>query len=58
MYSIGIDAGSTYTKGVLFDGENTSKKLIIPTGSSPKSTSKGVYEYLTKDIDNSQIKRL
>ena len=53
MYSIGIDAGSTYTKGVLFDGENISKKLIIPTGSSPKSTSKEVYEYLTKDIDNS-----
>ena len=26
MYSIGIDAGSTYTKGVLFDGENISKK--------------------------------
>ena len=52
MYSIGIDAGSTYTKGVLFDGENISKKLIIPTGSSPKSTSKEVYKYLTKDIDN------
>ena len=58
MYSIGIDAGSTYTKGVLFDGENISKKLIIPTGSSPKSTSKEVYEYLTKDIDNSQIKKV
>ena len=58
MYSIGIDAGSTYTKGVLFDGENISKKLIIPTGSSPKSTSKEVYEYLTKDIDNPQIKKV
>ena len=38
--------------------ENISKKLIIPTGSSPKSTSKEVYEYLTKDIDNPQIKKV
>ena len=28
MYSIGVDSGSTYTKGVLFDGKNIIKKKI------------------------------
>ncbi|MBU5335813.1 acyl-CoA dehydratase activase [Intestinibacter bartlettii] len=58
MYSIGIDAGSTYTKGVLFDGKNIIKKIIIPTGSSPKTTSRQVYENLIEDIDKSEIKRV
>ena len=58
MYSVGIDAGSTYTKGVLFDGKNIVKKIIIPTGSSPKTTSRQVYENLIEDIDKSEIKRV
>lgn len=58
MYSIGIDAGSTYTKGVLFDGKDIVKNLIIPTGSSPKTTSKEVYEYLIEGIDRADIKKV
>ena len=58
MYSIGIDAGSTYTKGVLFDGNDIIKKLIIQTGSSPKTTSKEVYEYLIEGIDRADIKKV
>lgn len=58
MYSIGIDAGSTYTKGVLFDGKSVVKKLIIQTGSSPKTTSKEVYKYLIEGIDKSEIKKV
>ena len=37
MFSIGVDSGSVATKGVLFDGEKIIKKIIIPTGWSPKS---------------------
>ncbi len=58
MYSIGIDAGSTYIKGVLFDGEKIVKKLVIPTGSSPKTTSREVYENLIEDIEKNEIKKV
>lgn len=58
MYSIGIDSGSTYTKGVLFDGENIIKKIIVQTGSSPKTTSKEVYKNLVDGIEQSQIKKI
>lgn len=51
MFSIGVDSGSVATKGVLFDGEKIIKKIIIPTGWSPKSTSKQVYELLSSEID-------
>jgi len=58
MYSIGIDSGSVATKGVLFDGEKIVKKIIIPTGWSPKTTSKQVYEILSEGIDKSEIKKI
>ncbi|WP_455543175.1 acyl-CoA dehydratase activase [Intestinibacter sp.] len=58
MYSIGIDAGATYIKGVLFDGEKIVKKLVIPTGSSPKTTSREVYENLIEDIEKNEIKKV
>ena len=58
MYSIGVDSGSTYTKGVLFDGENIIKKIIVPTGSSPKTTSKEIYDNLIDGVDKSQIKKV
>ena len=48
MYSIGIDSGSVATKGVLFDGEKIINQVIIPTGWSPKTASKEVYDFLTK----------
>ena len=58
MFSIGVDSGSVATKGVLFDGEKIIKKIIIPTGWSPKSTSKQVYELLSSEIDKKDIKKV
>ena len=58
MYSIGIDSGSVATKGVLFDGEKILKKIVIPTGWSPKSTSKQVYEILSEGIAENKIKKI
>lgn len=58
MYSIGIDSGSVATKAVLFDGENIVKKIIIPTGWSPKTTSKQAYDILIEGIDKDKIKKV
>lgn len=58
MYSIGIDSGSVATKGVLFDGENIIKKIIIPTGWSPKIASLEVYDKLSESIDKNNIKKV
>lgn len=58
MYSIGIDAGSVATKGILFDGANIVKKVIIPTGWSPKQASNEVLDILTQDIDKNNIKKI
>ena len=55
MYSIGVDSGSVATKGVLFDGEKIVKKVILPTGWSPKTTSEQVYDLLSEGITKSQI---
>jgi predicted CoA-substrate-specific enzyme activase len=46
MYSIGIDSGSSTTKGVLFDGEKIIKKAIRLTGANPRKTMKSLYEEL------------
>lgn len=51
MYSIGIDSGSSTTKGVLFDGENIVMKLIQPTGANPRRTIENIYEQLKGDLD-------
>ena len=58
MYSVGIDSGSVATKAVLFDGEKVVKKIIIPTGWSPKKTSKQAYDMLTENINKEKIKRV
>lgn len=58
MYSIGVDSGSVATKGVLFDGKKVVKKVVIPTGWSPKSTSKQVYDLLCEGIDKDKIKKV
>ncbi|MEG2789024.1 MAG: acyl-CoA dehydratase activase [Romboutsia sp.] len=58
MYSIGIDSGSVATKGVLFNGENVIKKIIIPTGWSPKAASIEVYNKLSENIDKNDIKKV
>lgn len=46
MLSIGLDSGSTTTKGVLFDGKNILKKMMVPTGPNPRRTLKTVYDAL------------
>lgn len=51
MYSIGIDSGSSTTKGVLFDGENLVMKLIEPTGANPRRTIEKIYKSLKGDLD-------
>lgn len=57
-YSVGIDSGSVATKAVLFDGQKIIKKVIIPTGWSPKKTSLQAYETLTDGIDKDKIKKV
>ena len=58
MYSIGIYSGSVATKAVLFDGEKVVKKVVIPTGWSPKKTSNQAYEMLIDGIDKEKIKKV
>ena len=58
MYSIGVDSGSVATKAVLFDGEKIVKKVIIPTGWSPKTTSRQAYDMLIDGIDKDKIKKV
>lgn len=55
MYYIGIDSGSVATKGVLFNGEVV-KKVIVPTGWSPKNASLEVFNQLKDGIDDNDIK--
>ena len=49
MYTLGIDSGSTTTKGVLFDGEKIVKTLLIPTSASPRESINAVYDQLYCD---------
>ncbi len=49
MYTLGIDSGSTTTKGVLFDGEKVVKTLIVPTSATPKTSINYVYDQLYND---------
>lgn len=46
MITLGIDCGSTTTKGVLFDGENIVKQMIIPTNARPKTQMEHIYDEL------------
>lgn len=46
MYSIGIDSGSSTTKGVLYDGKEILYSVIVPTGVNPRKTINRVYEDL------------
>lgn len=50
MYSIGIDSGSTTTKGVLYDGNAFVRSCLIPTTHRPKETINQVYQYLKRDL--------
>lgn len=46
MFSLGIDSGSSMTKGVLFDGAKIVKKCRIPTSAMPRKSIRQVYETL------------
>lgn len=47
MYAIGIDSGSTTTKGVLFDGINIVEKIMIPTSANPRRAIKEIHDKLS-----------
>ncbi|MCH4886372.1 hypothetical protein EZV73_02275 [Acidaminobacter sp. JC074] len=49
MYSIGIDSGSSTTKGVLFDGEKIIERVLVSTGPNPRRTIKEVHEKLYRE---------
>ncbi len=46
MFALGIDSGSSMTKGVLFDGKDVVKKCMIPTSAMPKKSIYQIYETL------------
>lgn len=45
-YTLGIDSGSTTTKGVLFDGEKIVKTMIVKTSAKPKESIYKIYNEL------------
>jgi predicted CoA-substrate-specific enzyme activase len=50
-YTLGIDSGSTTTKGVLFDGKTIVKTMIIKTTAKPKESIYKIYnELYSKDV--------
>lgn len=55
MYYIGLDSGSTTTKGVLFDGERLIKKVLIPTTHRPKESMEAAYAELAEGLDPSEL---
>lgn len=46
MFTIGIDSGSVATKGVLYNGKAVLDRVLIPTGWSPKDSSREALETL------------
>ena len=51
MLTLGIDSGSTTTKGVLFDGEKIVRTQILPTSANPKESICRLYDILyTEDV--------
>lgn len=50
-YSLGIDSGSTTTKGILFDGEKVVRKIMIKTSARPKESIYKIYnELYSEDV--------
>lgn len=49
IYTLGIDSGSTTTKGVLFDGNKIVETLIIKTAAKPKESIYKVFNKLYSD---------
>jgi len=46
---LGIDSGSTTTKGVLYDGTRAVETVLLPTGGNPKKSLRAVYEQLYRE---------
>ena len=46
MFSLGIDSGSTMTKGVLFDGRNVVGCHMLPTSMRPGEILRDIYSRL------------
>lgn len=46
MLTLGIDSGSTTTKGALFDGEKIVRTAILPTSANPKDSITKLYDIL------------
>ncbi len=46
MLSLGIDSGSTTTKGVLFDGTSVVRQVLVPTSANPRESIQNVYREL------------
>lgn len=46
MLTLGIDSGSTTTKGALFDGEKVVRTMLVPTSASPRESIQTVYQAL------------
>lgn len=49
MYSIGIDSGSTTTKGVLLKNDKIIEKIIVATGVNPRRTMEDIYKRLYRE---------
>src|SRR5665648_229503 len=52
MIFIGIDSGSTTTKGVAIEGNTIINKILLPTGFNPKQTVEEVYRVLKKERED------
>ncbi|GAA0077392.1 acyl-CoA dehydratase activase [Clostridium sp. CTA-5] len=51
-YTLGIDSGSTTTKGILFDGQKVIEKMIIKTAAKPKESIYKIYNKLySNDVE-------
>lgn len=50
MLTLGIDSGSTTTKGILFDGKVIQEKILVPTSASPRKSLRTVYETLSESV--------
>ena len=51
-YTLGIDSGSTTTKGVLFDGNTIVKTMIVKTSAKPKESMYKIYnELYSKSVE-------
>ncbi|MGF2941282.1 acyl-CoA dehydratase activase [Enterococcus xiangfangensis] len=57
MYTIGLDSGSTTTKGVLFSNGELLDKYLIPTAGNPKGAMSEVVEYFKQNhaIKNAKL---